>query len=698
MTLLYIILGIVGIGLIIFIHECGHFFAAKKVGVRVERFALGFDPPIRGRPLRFFSFKRGETEYILGAIPFGGYVKMAGEIVPETDKEPQSDELLAKSVGARAFVFVAGAAMNIASAFVFFMIAFTIGVPFLTGTIGLVVPGEPAWDEGIRSGDVVVEINGDSVIDFNELRIASALSDEGDVLRLKVRRGEEELAFEVKPRMSEEAGMPRIGLGPAWSPELQIEPAAGTPAARAGLRKGDRIVGARLAGETLPPLPGPLLMEHFLTDRAIAPERPVELQLEDPATKKRRWATLEPRKSPTAKQLPMVQISAGTGTVVRGVRGQSDASNVFQVGDRVLKLKGRAIWTLAPHSLLGTYTEDEVLPLEIESSRGEVRVVDVKRAVLLGWALHGDIHWASYRARIRGVADDSPFKGHDLRPGDVVARVGGKPAFRGEDVERLLREATGSAEVDVLRGDDWLRINVASSPGGDLGVEWNEFPPLGQVKPGGPADRAGIEPGSVITRFGAQEIDSFDRFREIIGDQKIGEPVPIEWLSPSGELRQSEISVGVDSYDVGLDGAISQDLYRRSAGPLESFDLGVRRTGSVIQQVFLILKSLAGRRVHARHLSGPLGIAHVFTDAARSGLGRLFYLLAIVSVNLGIVNLLPLPILDGGHLLFLLVEKIKGSPVSIRVQEIATTAAFFLIIALLFFVTFNDVKRLIQFW
>jgi RIP metalloprotease RseP len=103
MTLIYIICALIGIGLIIFIHEAGHFMAAKKVGVRVERFAIGFDPPFRGRNLRFLTFQRGETEYVIGMIPFGGYVKRAGETLMAGDGEGKSDELISKSVGGQSF-------------------------------------------------------------------------------------------------------------------------------------------------------------------------------------------------------------------------------------------------------------------------------------------------------------------------------------------------------------------------------------------------------------------------------------------------------------------------------------------------------------------------------------------------------------------------------------------------------------------
>jgi regulator of sigma E protease len=131
------------------------------------------------------------------------------------------------------------------------------------------------------------------------------------------------------------------------------------------------------------------------------------------------------------------------------------------------------------------------------------------------------------------------------------------------------------------------------------------------------------------------------------------------------------------------------------AGPIRSFELGAKRTIVVSKQIFLTLRSLFRRDVSAKNLAGPVGIAHTFTVVIERGRFSMFiYLLALISINLGLFNLLPFPILDGGHLLFLAIEKIKGSPVDIRVQEWATNIAFFLIMALAVFVTFNDVKRI----
>ena len=130
-------------------------------------------------------------------------------------------------------------------------------------------------------------------------------------------------------------------------------------------------------------------------------------------------------------------------------------------------------------------------------------------------------------------------------------------------------------------------------------------------------------------------------------------------------------------------------------GPITSFVLGFESSIVVAKWVYLTLKGLAKQEVAAKNLAGPVGVVHLIVRVSECGLGTLIYWLALISINLGILNLLPFPILDGGHLLFLLIEKIKGSPVSLKAQEIATTIAFFLIISLAIFVTYNDIQRLL---
>ena len=142
--------------------------------------------------------------------------------------------------------------------------------------------------------------------------------------------------------------------------------------------------------------------------------------------------------------------------------------------------------------------------------------------------------------------------------------------------------------------------------------------------------------------------------------------------------------------------AIDEEQTTVRAGILGSFGLGLQRTVVTSKQIFLTLRSLIRREVSAKNLSGPVGITHLLTKVVEHGkLSTLIYFLALISINLGLFNLLPFPILDGGHLLFLAIEKVKGSPVDVRIQEWAMNIAFLLILVLAAFVTFHDLKRLL---
>ena len=158
----------IGFGILIFVHELGHFLACKWIGVRVDVFSLGFGPSLKK--------KWGETEYRLGICPIGGYVKMAGE-EPTPDKPPQPGEFYSKSVGRRSIVFVAGVVMNLIFGFVAFMLAYQIGVPVQPAIVGGVQPGSPAWNVGLKRGDIIEAIRGVSPpIDFEDLSATITLA------------------------------------------------------------------------------------------------------------------------------------------------------------------------------------------------------------------------------------------------------------------------------------------------------------------------------------------------------------------------------------------------------------------------------------------------------------------------------------------------------------------------------------------
>ncbi|HKK20452.1 MAG TPA: site-2 protease family protein, partial [candidate division Zixibacteria bacterium] len=155
------------LGILIFIHELGHFLVAKKVGIRVETFSLGFPPNI-------FSKKFGDTVYAIGIIPLGGFVKMAGEN-PDEKSTGSPDEFMAKSVGQRAAVIFAGPFMNYLLA-IFIMV----GIFYLTGKpiyeqgriiVGQVVNDDPAQKAGLKENDQIIALNGIPVTNYDSLRL-----------------------------------------------------------------------------------------------------------------------------------------------------------------------------------------------------------------------------------------------------------------------------------------------------------------------------------------------------------------------------------------------------------------------------------------------------------------------------------------------------------------------------------------------
>jgi regulator of sigma E protease len=155
------------LGILIFIHELGHFLVAKKVGIRVEKFSLGFPPNI-------FSRKYGETEYCIGVVPLGGFVKMAGEN-PEEEVKGSPDEFMSKTVGQRAAVIFAGPFMNYVLAIVLLIGLFAFGSQPIFDSdrilVGELQDGAPAMKSGMKSGEEIIAVDGNSVSNFDSLRV-----------------------------------------------------------------------------------------------------------------------------------------------------------------------------------------------------------------------------------------------------------------------------------------------------------------------------------------------------------------------------------------------------------------------------------------------------------------------------------------------------------------------------------------------
>ncbi|MBN2809099.1 MAG: RIP metalloprotease RseP [Deltaproteobacteria bacterium] len=194
---------IVVLGILIFVHELGHFLVAKLCGVRVLVFSLGFGP-------RLCGFRKGETEYLLSAVPLGGYVKMLGEGKGEDEGElPVADKPYSyehKSPWQRLLIIVAGPGANILFAALLFSLVYLFGVPSLSSVIGEVNYEMPAYSAGFQAGDKIISIDGQAIADWEQLSAAVRASG-GRELEITFVRGSEQLTLRVVPKRIENKNM-----------------------------------------------------------------------------------------------------------------------------------------------------------------------------------------------------------------------------------------------------------------------------------------------------------------------------------------------------------------------------------------------------------------------------------------------------------------------------------------------------------
>ncbi|CAN5395953.1 RIP metalloprotease RseP [soil metagenome] len=219
---------------------------------------------------------------------------------------------------------------------------------------------------------------------------------------------------------------------------------------------------------------------------------------------------------------------------------------------------------------------------------------------------------------------------------------------------------------------------------------------VGGVQPGSSAAVAGLAPGDNITAMGGRSVENFD---DLVRYVKIraGETVRIDYeragIASSVDARigtrKEKDSFG-NSFDIGILGVQGSAPVLVPVGPLEAPAVAIRQTGQIVRMMTDTLGQIITGRRSVKELGGPLSIAKVSGEQMSLGLPAFIFLIALVSINLGFINLLPVPILDGGHLLFYAIEAVRRRPVGPQAQEWAFRGGLAAILALMLLVTFND--------
>lgn len=597
-----VLLVILGIGLLIFIHELGHFLVAKWNKVRVEAFSLGFGPVVWG-------FRRGDTHYRLSLIPLGGYVKMAGEM-PGDEAADDPGALNRKSVGARAAIYSAGVIMNALLAIVLFVFAFRVGVPLPAPVVGAMRPGGEAWRVGLEPGDRILAIDGAKVLDFEDVHYEIAFAD-GPV-DLTIERNGETIEFEdVDPMRDSNLGVRRLDVQIAVDRRIEVE--EDSAAAKAGFRDGDEILS----------VDGVDWVDQAAVARRLAKaEGPVRFEVRRSGEIASFPVTPEWKQAPESARYIGIQPALDQVGAVR--LGSAPAAAGFRGGDRFVAVNG-----------VPTPTYD----------------VAVAAAEAAGGPATFTVERGGEKVEIGPV--DRPAEGFR----EWLSAVWPEPS------------STGSTRISLTSGQRF------------------DGPP--------PAAAAGIVEGSQIVEVNGQSVASFDEIREIVGG---GSAVRVKWIPPGETVARGPVEVvpRASHYaDFGFTSRpVAETVRLDSVGA--AIGAGVRRSILTGQRILTMLGGLLTGRYSSKNLGGPVAIFQISMDSAERDFLYFLYFLGVLSVNLAILNILPIPVLDGGHLLFVLIEAIRRKPLSERTMAAFQWAGFLFLILLMAFVIVQDVGRIID--
>jgi regulator of sigma E protease len=290
-----------------------------------------------------------------------------------------------------------------------------------------------------------------------------------------------------------------------------------------------------------------------------------------------------------------------------------------------------------------------------------------------------------------------------LQAGDTILRVNGAPvASWNEIAERIDGTRPGTLELTTNRGEVAVPVGAVGAPTAQeiLGAIDFYIPPvIGDVLLGSPAVRGGLRAGDSIVTIGHLPVQSWSQLQERVTPaagtelsfevRRGGKLIPLT-VHPEAQTQRDPVTKQMRA--VGKIGATPADFTtRQPMGVVDAMRAGARQTWGTATKIVGVVRGLITREVSVRQLGGPIAITRASVAAAQSGLETLFALIAILSINVAVLNLLPIPILDGGQILINVAESVKGSPFSSRTREYILRFGLVAILLIFAMSTFNDV-------
>lgn len=666
------------LGLVIFVHELGHFAVAKWCGVKCEKFYLGFD--IYG--LRLARFRWGETEYGIGILPLGGYVKMLGQddnpanmaqeverakaqqIAAQHGGPPVNTEghavfdprsYLAQSVPKRMAIISAGVVMNLIFAVIFGATAYALGAKYTPCTVAGVMVGEAAWKQGLHPGDDIIRINDVDNPGYMELKMQVGLSWRDQVV-LQVRRFNSDQVDELVVPLDRDQVSRRltrtIGVMTGWSntlvqpEELDMAAVPHTAAAQADppLLGGDQIVA----------IDGSPLSTYGEIHAAFArhPDRPLVLTVQriDEEANQRRELTVNLPPSP----LRHLGLRMKWGSVTAVQKNSPAAVAGLRPGDEMVAIDGTPVDEIDPAQWPAMMRQRSRQP----GAQVELTVRRDQQEQVFQVPLR-DAHWYEQpQAAGHPMSVESLGLAYQIEP-QVAAVEPGTPAAK--HAELIGRRAVKAVLVP---------------PEDQAEKEKKLFGPLEfdfEQQPNWPYFLTRIQNRLPETKIHLY-FENSDQPVELATVQSD------QWFNPDREPL----------FD-------AEQRIRRADSFGQAVAMGWRKTVDSVLQVYLFLVNMFRGAVSPKSVSSPINIVRVAGHFAYEGLGDLLLFMTLLSANLAVLNFLPIPLLDGGHMMFLTYEAIFRRPPSLAVQQVLNLAGLFLLLGLMGWAVLLDLNVIDRF-
>jgi regulator of sigma E protease len=634
MSIFYLLLALLGLGFLIFIHELGHYIVARRAGMTVEVFSIGFGPAIR-------QWQIHGVKWQLCMLPFGGYVRIAG-MEKKAGLEPHQipDGFYGKKPIQRIKVALAGPIANIIFAFVAFCIIWATGgqnKPFqqYTRVIGYVDPQSKFYTNGVRAGDELDNIDGKKIQSFQDL-VISLMLDEKAAATVKGNEidyfagKKEPFSVALAASTPNAPAVSQLGIIPAQYLIFDSYSSAASPLQNSGIQKGDRLV--------------------WVDGELIFSSQQLSTILNDSIT----LLTVERSGRTFLAQVPRLKIS--------DLCLNAEQKNELDDWQHEAGYKSKVQQLFFIPYLLNHNGSIEKSLSFMNCNADKVQpVVEVRH----------------------------PFA-TVLQPGDRIIAVDGTPVHNGIDL--LHRLQSRQALVIVQRQKE---APVASWEGADAQFE-SSFKPqslqaiistIGSASPKNQSDSFILLPPVELKTLSELDLDPETKTK--MHAQYEAQKKQIEKIENEQERQEQLVLLEQSQKRLILGAKLRDQLVSYNPPPTTLF-------ADVFDQTWKTLANLVTGYLSPKALAGPVGIVQALQTSWASGIKDALFWLGFVSLNLAILNLLPIPVLDGGHILFASIEAITKKPIKAKTMEKFILPFLILLVVLFIYLTYQDIVRLLH--